>query len=156
MLYCSIHGDPEWAYPPHTGFATESGAGEGAGATYNQPLPKGTAWDTYAGALDRALERVARFGAPALVLSQGFDTFEGDRWGGFRLRAEDFGRIGERVAAVGVPVLVVLEGGYEPDNIAAGSIALLEGLLFSGYAGTRLRASSAALRTVGMSSSRNW
>jgi acetoin utilization deacetylase AcuC-like enzyme len=128
VLYCSVHGDPEWAYPPHTGFATETGTGAGTGATFNQPLPKGTAWDSYAGALDRALERVVRFGAPALVLSQGFDTFEGDRWGGFRLRAEDFGRIGERIAAVGVPVLVVLEGGYEPDSIAAGSVALLEGL----------------------------
>jgi acetoin utilization deacetylase AcuC-like enzyme len=128
VLYCSVHGDPEWAYPPHTGFATETGTGAGAGATFNQPLPKGTAWDTYAGALDRALERVVRFGAPALVLSQGFDTFEGDRWGGFRLRAEDFGRIGERIASVGVPVLVVLEGGYEPDSNAAGSVALLEGL----------------------------
>jgi acetoin utilization deacetylase AcuC-like enzyme len=128
VLYCSIHGDPEWAYPPHTGFAGESGVGAGAGATYNQPLPRGTAWDTYAGALDRALERVVGFGAPAVVLSQGFDTFDGDHWGGFRLRADDFGRIGERIAAVGVPVLVVLEGGYEPASIAAGSIALLEGL----------------------------
>jgi acetoin utilization deacetylase AcuC-like enzyme len=128
VLYCSIHGDPEWAYPPHTGFAAEVGSGAGTGTTYNQPLPEGTAWPAYAEALDRAIERIGAFNPARIVLSQGFDTFEGDRWGGFLLHEEDFARIGERVKAVGVPVLALLEGGYEPDNIAAGSLALLDGL----------------------------
>jgi acetoin utilization deacetylase AcuC-like enzyme len=128
VLYCSVHGDPEWAYPPHTGFAAETGRGPGEGYTFNQPLPEGTAWPAYAGALERALQRIARFVPGAVVLSQGFDTFEGDRWGGFLLHADDYARIGERVRALAVPVLAVLEGGYEPANIAAGSLALLDGL----------------------------
>jgi acetoin utilization deacetylase AcuC-like enzyme len=128
VLYCSIHGDPEWAYPPHTGFAGETGVGAGEGYTFNQPLPEGTAWPKYEVALGRALDRIARFDPAYLVLSQGFDTFEGDRWGGFLLGAAHYRRIGERLAGLGVPVLVVLEGGYEPANIAAGSLALLEGL----------------------------
>ncbi len=128
VLYCSLHGEPEWAYPPHTGFAEERGVGAGEGFTYNQPLPEGTTWAAYAAALDRALERIARDAPGWLILSQGFDTFEGDRWGGFLLHADDFGRIGERVRALGLPVLVVLEGGYEPANLAAGSLALVEGL----------------------------
>jgi acetoin utilization deacetylase AcuC-like enzyme len=128
VLYCSLHGDPEWAYPPHTGYAEETGAGAGVGFTYNQPLPLGADWDHYAAALDRALERIAGFAPRSIILSQGFDTFEGDRWGGFTLRAEHFARIGSRVRSAGASILAVLEGGYEPENIAAGSLALLEGL----------------------------
>lgn len=128
VLYCSIHGEPDWAYPPHTGFAEEQGAGAGAGFTYNQPLPEGTAWPAYAVALERALERIARFDPAHVVLSQGFDTSEGDRWGGFLLRAEHYTRIAERVRTLGVPILAILEGGYEPAHLAAGSLALLEGL----------------------------
>ena len=128
VLYCSVHGEPEWAYPPHTGYAAEEGTGAGRGFTYNQPLPEGTEWPAYAAALDRALERIAAFDPSHLVVSQGFDTFEGDRWGGFLLHAEHYAMIGERVTRLGKPVLVVLEGGYEPANLAAGSLALLDGL----------------------------
>jgi acetoin utilization deacetylase AcuC-like enzyme len=128
VLYCSVHGDPDWAYPPHTGYADETGAGAGAGFNYNQPLPEGSAWSAYSGALDRALERITRFDPRYLVLSQGFDTFEGDRWGGFLLRAEHFCLIGERLRALRRPLLIILEGGYEPASLAAGSLALLQGL----------------------------
>jgi acetoin utilization deacetylase AcuC-like enzyme len=128
VLYCSLHGEPEWAYPPHTGLPDEQGRDAGLGFTHNQPLPRGTGWQEYAAALDRALERIARFGPASIVLSQGFDTFEGDRWGGFLLRAGHFTQIAQQVRSLGVPVLTVLEGGYEPANIAAGSLALLEGL----------------------------
>ena len=128
VLYCSIHGDPEWAYPPHTGMAGERGAGDGTDFTYNQPLPKDTDWPHYAVALDLALARIARFSPQQIVLSQGFDTFEGDRWGGFLLHSEDYAEIALRVRAQGAPVLAVLEGGYEPANTAAGSLTLIEGL----------------------------
>ena len=128
VLYCSIHLVAEDGYPPHSGFADEVGQGSGAGWTFNQPLRLGTGWDVYAAALERALERIAQAAPRHLVLSQGFDTFEGDRWGGFLLRAEHFARTGERLRALGLPVVAVLEGGYEPANLAAGSLALLEGL----------------------------
>lgn len=128
VLYCSIHGDPEWAYPPHTGFAAETGARAGTGWTFNQPLAQGTDWPAYATALDRALERVAAVEPAFVVLSQGFDTFEGDRWGGFLLRAEHYAEIARRLRALGRPIVALLEGGYEPANLAAGSLALLDGL----------------------------
>jgi acetoin utilization deacetylase AcuC-like enzyme len=128
VLYCSLHGDPSWAYPPHTGFAAEIGSGAGAGFTYNQPLPKETAWPAYAAALDRALDRIAGFGPAFLVVSQGFDTFAGDRWGGFLLHAEDYAAIAGRLRALGMPIVALLEGGYEPANVAAGSVAFLAGL----------------------------
>ncbi|HEU5315920.1 MAG TPA: histone deacetylase family protein [Chloroflexota bacterium] len=128
VLYCSIHGEPEWAYPPHTGFAGETGAGAGAGTTFNQPLPQGTTWGGYRPALQRALERIVSRSSSYLVLSQGFDTHEGDRWGGFLLHAEDYAEIGRLVRSACLPVVALLEGGYEPANLAAGSLALLGGL----------------------------
>lgn len=129
VLYCSLHGEPEWAYPPHTGFPEEVGVGPGRGFTFNQPLPLGTTWGGYAQALEAALERISHFGPRFVVLSQGFDTHEGDRWGGFLLHAEDFVEIGRLVRSLGVSVLALLEGGYEPANLAGGSLALLEGLV---------------------------
>ena len=128
VFYASIHGEPDWAYPPHSGFANETGTGAGVGATHNQPLPVGTAWREYSLALDRAFDRLSNFDPSYLVVSQGFDTFAGDRWGGFELHAPDYARIGRRLRAFGRPIVVILEGGYEPANIAAGTMSLLDGL----------------------------
>ncbi|MCX5987263.1 MAG: histone deacetylase family protein [Chloroflexi bacterium] len=128
VFYASIHGEPDWAYPPHSGFAGETGTGAGSGANYNQPLPIGTGWREYSHALDRAFDRMAQFDPSYLVVSQGFDTFSGDRWGGFELQAPDYARIGERLRTFGRPIVIILEGGYEPANIAAGTMSLLDGL----------------------------
>ena len=128
VLYCSIHGHPDWAYPPHSGWSDEVGEQAGHGWTYNQPLDQGVAWPQYGAALERALERIVAAGAAAVVVSQGFDTFAGDRWGGFALVKDDFARVGARLKALGLPLVVVLEGGYEAANLAAGSAALLDGL----------------------------
>jgi acetoin utilization deacetylase AcuC-like enzyme len=63
-----------------------------------------------------------------LVVSQGFDTFAGDRWGGFELHAPDYAAIGERLRSFGRPLVIILEGGYETSCLADGSLALLDGL----------------------------
>ena len=128
VSYASIHGEPSWAYPPHTGHAAEVGTGAGLGHNFNQPLPKGTAWPSYRDALDRAFERLDAHDPSWLVVSQGFDTFAGDRWGGFELHAPDYAAIGERLRSFGRPVVVILEGGYETAHLAAGTLALLDGL----------------------------
>ena len=58
VFFASIHADPKSDYPYFWGHADETGAGEGTGATFNQPLPQGTTWEAYAPALDKALERI--------------------------------------------------------------------------------------------------
>ncbi len=126
--YASIHGEPSWAYPPHTGHPNEIGIGAGVGHNHNQPLPKGTGWGPYRDALDRALEALDVMDPAWLVVSQGFDTFAGDRWGGFELHAPDYAAIGERLRSFGRPLVIILEGGYETSCLADGSLALLDGL----------------------------
>jgi acetoin utilization deacetylase AcuC-like enzyme len=71
VAFVSLHGDPTRAYPYHTGFADETGAGRGAGSTYNVPLPACTDDDAYLAALDRALATVDAFDPAVVVVSLG-------------------------------------------------------------------------------------
>lgn len=52
-----------------------------------------------------------------LYVSVHADTFEADPIGGFTLPTTAFGRMGADVAALGVPMLIVQEGGYDPDGM---------------------------------------
>jgi acetoin utilization deacetylase AcuC-like enzyme len=129
VLYLSLHADPTRAYPYFSGNASETGAESGAGLTRNWPLPSRAAFDEYATALAEALSLVAGFDADApLVLSAGFDTFERDPIGDLALRTPDYLKMGEMIRALGVPVIVLQEGGYALDALGANALALLTGL----------------------------
>ena len=127
VIFTSIHGDPRTEYPFFLGHADERGAGAGLGFNYNLPLPRGTDFATWRGALAKALQGIARHGAQALVVSLGLDTFEGDPISGFRLRSEDYLRVGEDLAAAGLPTLFVFEGGYAVDEVGVNAVNVLEG-----------------------------
>jgi len=117
VFFASIHADPRTDYPFYWGHADERGEGAGLGATLNLPLPRGTEWAAYSEALALAGEAIAGWGARMLVLSFGADTFEGDPISHFRLGREDFARLGVGVAAMGLPTLVVMEGGYAVSDL---------------------------------------
>lgn len=123
VLTVSIHVDPAEFYPFYAGGAQECGTGRGHGFNLNLPLPRGTGIEGYLAALDRALERIACFGASVIVVALGLDAHEGDPFQGMTVTTEGFGRIAARIAAAGLPVLNVQEGGYmQPalgDNLAA-------------------------------------
>jgi acetoin utilization deacetylase AcuC-like enzyme len=65
----------------------------------------------YHAALDMALDEVQRFAADFLIISLGVDTVQEDPLGGLKLSKESFRRIGGKIAKLGLPVLVVQEGG---------------------------------------------
>jgi acetoin utilization deacetylase AcuC-like enzyme len=127
VLFASIHADPSFAYPHFLGFADERGEGAGEEANINYPLPMFTDWNAYAQALDTALSRIRDFGADVLLVSLGLDTFEHDPISKFKLRAEDYLRMGEHIAALGKPTLFVFEGGYNLDSLAEITVNVLEG-----------------------------
>jgi acetoin utilization deacetylase AcuC-like enzyme len=127
VLFVSLHADPRVEYPYFLGYADETGAGAGAGCTHNYPLPHGTTWETYGPALDAACRVVETFAPGALVVSLGVDTYERDPISRFRLRADDFLRLGERLAAVKCPTLFVMEGGYAVDDIGVNVVNVLTG-----------------------------
>ena len=62
-----------------------------------------------------------------LLVSLGLDTFEADPICRFKLAAEDYLRMGERLAGAGLPTLFLFEGGYNLDALAAITCNVLEG-----------------------------
>ena len=127
---CSIHADPHREYPYFAGFAHETGAGAGLGAHRNLPLPAGTQPTEYLGALDLACDWLAAHRPTALVISAGFDTYAQDPLGQFKITTPTYTRIGQRIAQLGLPTCVILEGGYNIPALPANLLALLNGLSF--------------------------
>lgn len=127
VLFTSIHGDPHTEYPFFLGYADERGAGAGLGFNHNLPLPRGTDFSGWEAALRTALQGIQRFGAQALVLSLGLDTFEGDPISGFMLKSEDYLRVGEALAAAGLPTVFVFEGGYAVAEVGVNAVNVLQG-----------------------------
>ena len=127
VLFLSLHADPRVEYPYFLGYADERGAGAGLGFTHNYPLPHGTTWEAYGPALDDACAKVEAFRPDALVVSLGVDTYEHDPISQFRLRTEDFPKIGARIAAARAPTLFVMEGGYAVEDIGVNAVNVLTG-----------------------------
>lgn len=128
VLFVSIHADPAREYPFFGGYADERGAGAGLGFNLNLPLEAGVDNLRYLAVLDRALSAIVDFAPRFLVLSAGFDTFGGDPIGDFALTSAVYPAIGRRVAALGLPTLVVQEGGYAIAALGENAAGLLRGL----------------------------
>ena len=126
VFYASIHGDPRTEFPFYLGYADEHGEGLGRGANLNIPLPRGTGFDAWFAALETSLAAITQFGADALVVSLGLDTFEGDPISGFQLKSDDYLRLGERLAQVGLPTVLVFEGGYAVEAVGTNAVNVLE------------------------------
>ena len=128
VLTLSIHGHPRFAYPYFSGFEHETGRGAGVGSNLNIPLGELVDGDTYRQALARALRRVIRHRAQFLVVALGLDTGHGDPTGSWSLRARDFERNGELIGRLGLPTLVVQEGGYDTRVLGAHARCFFNGL----------------------------
>ena len=63
------------------------------------------------------------------MVSLGVDTFEGDPISGFRLQGEHYLRVGEDLAAAGLPTVFVFEGGYAVAEVGVNAVNVLEGFL---------------------------
>lgn len=118
VLVVSIHCDPNFEYPFHSGFVHQNGAESGLGKTIHIPLPPKTNWEQYSLALRSAVEDVVSFNAKALIVSLGLDTLDKDpcafRRAGFCLSGDDYQEMGKVLAGVGdeIPVVFIQEGGY--------------------------------------------
>jgi acetoin utilization deacetylase AcuC-like enzyme len=123
----SIHGDPKTEYPFYLGHADEHGTGAGAGFNLNLPLPRGAGMNTWRTTLQQALTAIQRFGAQALVIALGVDTFEGDPISGFRLRSEDYLPMGADIATLKLPTVFTFEGGYAVADAGRNVVNVLEG-----------------------------
>ena len=128
VLVGSAHVDPGAGWFPHfLGFAAETGAGAGRGANRNVPLPPGSGDGPWLEAI-AALADWARHGdASALVVALGVDAAGGDPESPLQVTAEGFGAAGRAIAALGLPTVLVQEGGYDLDAIGGLVQATLTG-----------------------------
>ncbi|WP_428242829.1 histone deacetylase family protein [Gynuella sp.] len=127
VLYISLHGDPVTEYPFYLGHADETGRGAGQGYNLNLPMAAGTDTVTWFAALDTACRQVLRFKPDALVISLGMDTFADDPISQFTLQSDDFYRIGKHLAALRLPTLFIMEGGYATAALGNNTVNVLEG-----------------------------
>ncbi|HSJ62892.1 MAG TPA: histone deacetylase family protein [Gemmatimonadaceae bacterium] len=128
VFTASIHGDPSYAYPYFAGFADEIGEGEGEGFNLNVPLPEDVEDDAYLAELTSVLGRIAEYVPKTLVLSLGLDIAKGDPTGAWRITPDGFERIGQAVGALGLPTLVVQEGGYDSRVLGRNARRFITGL----------------------------
>ncbi|MCB1801262.1 MAG: histone deacetylase family protein [Gammaproteobacteria bacterium] len=127
VMTVSLHCNPLDSYPFFAGFADEVGAGEGLGFNLNIPLDPGADDQVYLKALDRALKAIRRFQPQALVVSLGVDIMRGDPTGSFFITPEGMRRIGAAIGGLGLPSLIIQEGGYHLQNIRRGVRSFLAG-----------------------------
>ena len=127
VFFASLHADPASDYPFYWGHADETGEGEGRGATLNLPLPRGTTMGEFSHALDQALDRIAAFAPDLLICSYGADTYAGDPISYFSIETADYPLIARRIASLGLPTLIAMEGGYAVEALGQNVAAFLSG-----------------------------
>ncbi len=130
ILYVSLHGDPRQEFPYFLGYADEIGSKTGEGYNCNFPMPWGTHWEDYRESLNQGLKKIRSFSPDALVISLGVDTYEKDPISKFRLKSEDFLKLGRTIAKDSrCPSLFVMEGGYAVEDIGTNVVNMLTGFL---------------------------
>jgi acetoin utilization deacetylase AcuC-like enzyme len=129
VLTVSIHADPERYYPFFWGYAQERGEGPGLGANLNLPIPRGTGDDGFLAALEGGLERIGSFAPDVLIVALGLDAFEGDPFGGLAVTTPGFARIAAAAAGLGLPTVIVQEGGYLCPELGGNLKSFLSGFL---------------------------
>lgn len=128
VFYVSLHVDPTVKFPYISGFSDETGIGKGKGFTKNFPLPLGTAENTYYKTLKKAISHIKKFNPDYLVVSLGFDTFENDPIGGFKLSIPFYRTIGKEMSYLNTPTLLIQEGGYAVSSLGEMAHFILKGL----------------------------
>lgn len=118
VFYGSVHVDPGAGWFPHVvGFADETGRGDGVGATMNVPLAPESGDGPWLDGVARLADAAAQRGATALVVSLGVDAAKDDTESPLRISLDGYGRGGEILHSLGLPTVLVQEGGYHLETL---------------------------------------
>ena len=126
--YVSTHADPMRAFPYFAGYANETGLGKGEGANLNLPLPKGATDELFLGAVRTGIEAITHRGAEQLVISLGVDTYELDPLSDLCVSRSAFHEVGKLIGELGLPTVVVQEGGYDTEDLGINVANVLLGI----------------------------
>jgi ribosomal protein S18 acetylase RimI-like enzyme len=128
VLTVSIHGHPKFAYPYFSGFDDERGDGDGDGFNLNLPLSEAVDGKKYRQALNKAIRRIEQFDPYFIVVALGLDTAKGDPTGTWSLTSKDFESNGGMIGELGLPTVVVQEGGYRNRTLGNNTLRFFKGL----------------------------
>lgn len=122
VFFASLHANPATDYPFFWGHADESSSN-----VLNLPLERDADWSSYEPALNRAIDWLEKNEPQLLIVSYGADTHEDDPISYFKLRTGDYEPMGRRIASMGLPTLIVMEGGYAVEALGANVAGFLSG-----------------------------
>jgi acetoin utilization deacetylase AcuC-like enzyme len=120
VLFVSVH---QWPLYPGTGLEDDTGSGRGDGYTVNIPVPAGSGDETFCSVVQHVAVPLAREWQAQLVLvSAGYDAHRDDPLAGCSVTDTGFVEMARAVrslaAQLGVPLGLVLEGGYDLDVVS--------------------------------------
>jgi acetoin utilization deacetylase AcuC-like enzyme len=128
VLFVSLH---EWPLYPGTGAASDEGSGPGAGYTVNLPVPSGSGDALWCSLVEHVVDPLATAFAPELILiSAGFDAHADDPLASCEVSDDGYaamtGSVRRLAESLGVPIVMVLEGGYDLGALSRGTARVLE------------------------------
>jgi acetoin utilization deacetylase AcuC-like enzyme len=128
VLFCSIHQSPLY---PGTGPAADVGSGAGEGFTVNMPVPPGSGDDVFLSHVAHVVRPLASAYEPdVLLVSAGFDAHADDPLASCSVTDAGFAGMAALVRAcaadLGVPLGIVLEGGYDLRALSRCVVTTLE------------------------------
>ena len=126
--FVSMH---RWPWYPGTGPADDRGPHR---TVWNVPMPPSLPAAEYLAALERGIDAATASFVPDIILvSSGFDSMAGDPLGGFTLEIDDIEVLTRSLVARADSwcqgrLVSALEGGYDPERLAAGAVRHLAAL----------------------------
>lgn len=132
VLFISLHQHPLY---PGTGMSSEIGIGEGKGFTMNFPLPPRTDGKIYLSIFnEKILQRLIDFNPQLLMISAGFDAHRDDPLSDMNLVENDYFQMTKLLKRfadeIGIPIVSVLEGGYNLTALGNSVCRHLEGFIY--------------------------
>ena len=106
----------------------ERGEGEGLGYNINLPMPHGSSEEDFFAKLDEAVAAIRLYQPDVLILTLGFDIYKNDPQAKVSVTSEGFCRLSTHLRQLGLPTLVVQEGGYDLDALSENVQQFFKGL----------------------------
>jgi acetoin utilization deacetylase AcuC-like enzyme len=126
VLTGSVHVDPGAGWFPHfLGFEDERGA---SGSNRNVVVAPGSGDERWVAAVSELVKWAREAGAQALVVPLGVDAAGGDPESPLAVTPDGFRAAGRALGALGLPTVIVQEGGYDLDAIGELVCEALQGI----------------------------
>ena len=125
VLVVSLHVDPS-DYPPYyMGYPDETGEGPGTERTLNIVLKPGCDEAGIFQRLEQAIAAISEFAPQVLVVSLGFDMAADDPLSEVGITTDGFRRAAALISSLGLPSVLVQEGGYLGPSLGRNAVAFL-------------------------------